>query len=68
MPKQVVNTINARFAQYLAVLDSSAGLFVASGKVRRARLGGVLRCHRFTSKYPGISSLQYPDLRTQRQS
>ena len=56
---QVVNTIDARVAQYLALLDSSAGLFVASGNVRRADWKAFSDSLALTSKYPGISSLQF---------
>ena len=56
---QVVNTINARFTQYLALLDSSTGLFAVSGDVKRADWRTFSDALSLTSKYPGISSLQY---------
>ena len=56
---QVVNTINARFTQYLALLDSSTGLFVVAGDVKRADWRTFSDALSLPSKYPGISSLQY---------
>lgn len=56
---QAASTINARFSQYLSVLDSSAGLFAASAKVRRADWTVFARAVSLEEKYPGISSLQY---------
>ena len=56
---QVANTVSARIAQYLTVLDSSAGLFVASGKVRRADWRAFSNTLALSSKYPGISNLQF---------
>ncbi|HLW73618.1 MAG TPA: CHASE domain-containing protein, partial [Gammaproteobacteria bacterium] len=56
---QVTNTIHARFAQYLAVLDASAGLFFASAKVTRAGWQQFADTIDLKSNYPGISTLQY---------
>ena len=56
---QVANTIDARFAQYLALLDSSAGLFVASRDVGRQEWRAFSDSLSLASKYPGISSLEF---------
>src|SRR5215469_6919026 len=51
---QVANTVNARFAQYLSVLDSSAGLFVAAQRVRRADWQKFADTIGLLRQYPGI--------------
>src|SRR5215472_8179252 len=51
---QAANTVEARFAQYLGVLDSSAGLFAASTQVRRADWRTFAETISLQSKYPGI--------------
>ncbi|HET7174868.1 MAG TPA: EAL domain-containing protein [Gammaproteobacteria bacterium] len=56
---QVADTVNARFAQYLSVLDSGAGLFAASGRVHRADWKKFADTIGLQDKYPGISSLEY---------
>src|SRR5579859_984825 len=56
---QVTNTVTARFAQYLSVLDGSAGVFVAARRVRRADWQKFADTISLQSKYPGISSLEY---------
>ncbi len=56
---QVVNTVNARFAQYLAVLDGSGGMFAGSGKSGRAVWETYAEDISLQDKYPGISTLQY---------
>ena len=56
---QAENTLGARFAQYLSVLDSSAGLFAVSGKVKRADWRSFADAISLQGKYPGIASLVY---------
>ncbi|HEX7965886.1 MAG TPA: EAL domain-containing protein [Gammaproteobacteria bacterium] len=56
---QVAITLEARFDQYVAVLDSSAGLFAGSTRVGRADWEGFAETVALQAKYPGISSLQY---------
>jgi len=56
---QVANNLEARFDQYVAVLDSSAGLFTSSSGVHRADWEGFADAIGLKAKYPGISSLQY---------
>ena len=56
---QVANNLEARFDQYLAVLDSSAGLFTSAAGVRRSDWLGFADAIGLQAKYPAISSLQY---------
>src|SRR5262249_39519653 len=56
---QVANNLEARFEQYLAVLDSSAGLFTSAAGVHRDDWLGFADAVGLQSKYPAISSLQY---------
>ena len=56
---QVANNLESRFQQYLAVLDSSAGLFTSAAGVRRADWLAFADTIDLQSKYPGIYSLQY---------
>ncbi len=56
---QVSITLEARFDQYVAVLDSSAGLFTRSAAVQRADWENFADAIALEAKYPGISSLQY---------
>ena len=56
---QVANNLEARIQQYLAVLDSSAGLFSGSAGVRRTDWLGFAVTIGLQPKYPAISSLQY---------
>ncbi|MGE5626293.1 MAG: EAL domain-containing protein [Bacillota bacterium] len=56
---QVTNTIGARFAQYMAVLDASAGLFTSGGKVTRQGWQEFADSLSLKVNYPGISTLQY---------
>jgi diguanylate cyclase (GGDEF)-like protein/PAS domain S-box-containing protein len=56
---QVAITLEARFDQYVAVLDSSAGLFAGSATVHRADWQSFADAIELQTKYPGISSLQY---------
>src|SRR5579859_5213201 len=56
---QVANNLDARFEQYLAVLDSSAGLFTSAAGVHRADWVGFADAIGLQSKYPAIYSLQY---------
>ena len=57
--EQVTNTIRARFAQYQAVLDSSAGLFLASDRVTRRVWQEFSDIVGLESNYPGISAFEY---------
>src|SRR5690242_16981406 len=56
---EVATSLEGRFAQYLGVLDSSAGLFTGAAPVRRADWQGFADTIALDTKYPGISSLQY---------
>ena len=56
---EVASSLEARFNQYLGVLDSSAALFTTSDPVRRADWQSFSDAIALESKYPGISSLQY---------
>ncbi|HEY1991424.1 MAG TPA: diguanylate cyclase, partial [Gammaproteobacteria bacterium] len=56
---QVANNLDARFEQYLAVLDSSAGLYTSAAGVHRADWVGFADVIGLQSKYPAIYSLQY---------
>src|SRR5579859_4039783 len=56
---QVANNLEARVQQYLAVLDSSAGLFTGSAGLRRSDWLGFAEAIGLQPKYPAISSLQY---------
>ena len=56
---QTANTVEARFAQYLSVLDSSAGLFAAERRVSRGDWRAFGEAIALRSNYPGISNLQY---------
>jgi diguanylate cyclase (GGDEF)-like protein/PAS domain S-box-containing protein len=57
--QQVTNTLHARFAQYQAVLDASAGLFQASDHVTRADWQAFADSLNLAANYPGVSTLQY---------
>ncbi len=56
---EVAASLEARFGQYLGVLDSSAGLFTSSSPVQRADWQRFSDAIALETKYPGISSLQY---------
>jgi len=56
---QATNTLQARFNQYLAVLDASAGLFSSGGKVTRAGWQAFADTLALKSNYPGVSTLQF---------
>lgn len=61
---EISTTISARFAQYLAVLDGSAGLFAGSDDVTRQDWTEFAQTIALQSNYPGIYSLQYLQLVT----
>ena len=55
---QAANTVEARFSQYLSVLDSSAGLFASGQRVTRAGWAEFGAAIDISRNYPGISNLQ----------
>ena len=58
--EEVVDAIGARFSQYQAVLDASAGLFVSNGgQVTREGWADFAASIDLEKNYPGISALQY---------
>ncbi|HEX6549510.1 MAG TPA: EAL domain-containing protein [Gammaproteobacteria bacterium] len=65
--EEISYAINARFAQYLAVLDGSAGLFAGSDDVSPDDWKEFATAITLQKNYPGIYSLQYLQLVTPAQ-